>query len=243
MPAPDDQPTLLLVHGAWCGGWMWEPTAQLLREQGRSVVVVDRLPSTGTDPAVLDTLTEDAAHVGRVLDTLDGPAVLCGHSYGGMVITELAQHPGVVHSVYLSAFWPRAGESLISILGDGPPPDWQVIRDDGAIAITDDEVRATDALFADLPETAAQSAYAQLVLQSLPSFLTPSSGAAHAHPTTYVVCTEDRAIPPAAQDAMAASADAVLRLDSAHCPQLSHPAAVARILADVAAAPAPQDAA
>ena len=65
------------------------------------MTVVDQLPSAGTDPTSLGDLTADADHV---LDTLDDPVVLVGHSYGGMVITELADHTKVRHSVYLAAF-------------------------------------------------------------------------------------------------------------------------------------------
>ena len=64
--------------------------------------------------------------------------VLVGHSYGGMVITELADHPKVRHSVYLAAFWPQRGQSLLDLLGDAPLPNWIVQRDDGALEITDD---------------------------------------------------------------------------------------------------------
>ena len=57
----------------------------------------------------------------QVLDTIDEPVVLVGHSYGGMVITELADHPKVRHTVYLTAFWPERGQSALNLIGDAPP--------------------------------------------------------------------------------------------------------------------------
>lgn len=112
----------LLVHGSWCGGWVWDDVAQRLQKGGHRVTVVDQLPSTGTDPAALGDLTADAHHVRVVLDTLDEPVVLVGHSYGGMVLTELADHPKVRHSVYLAAFWPQRGQSQLD-LGQPLPPE------------------------------------------------------------------------------------------------------------------------
>jgi pimeloyl-ACP methyl ester carboxylesterase len=62
----------------------------------------------------------------------------CGHSYGGMVITELADHPSVAHTVYLSAFWPQRGQSVSDMLGGGPLLSWIVPHDNGTLAVTDD---------------------------------------------------------------------------------------------------------
>ena len=91
--------SFLLVHGACGGGWVWDDVAERLEKAGHCVRVVERLPSTGTDPGSLHDLTADAHCVRQVLDTIDEPVVLVGHSYGGMVITELADHPKVRHSV------------------------------------------------------------------------------------------------------------------------------------------------
>jgi pimeloyl-ACP methyl ester carboxylesterase len=97
----------LLVHGAFCGGWVWDDVAERLAKAGQRVRVVEQLPSAGSDPKSLGDLSADANHVRQVLDTVDESVVLVGHSYGGMVITELADHPKVQHSVYLTALWPQ----------------------------------------------------------------------------------------------------------------------------------------
>ena len=128
----------LLVHGACGGGWVWDDVAERLEKAGHRVRVVGRLPSAGTDPGSLRDLTADAHCVRQLLDTIDERVVLVGHSYGGMVITELADHPKVRHSVYLAAFWPQRGQSLLDLLGDAPLPNWFIQRDDGALEFTDD---------------------------------------------------------------------------------------------------------
>lgn len=223
-------PTLLLVHGAWCDGWVWEPVLGPLRERGVCVDAIEQMPSAGRDADQLGDLHADAEHVRARLSELGGSVVVCGHSYAGVVMTELADHPAIGRSVYLTAFWPGEGQSLFDLVG-GQPPDWVVGRDDGSLAVTDDVERARHVLFGDLDAEAAARAHEQLVLQSAASFLAPSGSPARSHPTTYVVCTEDQAIPLALQEAMSAPADDVVRLKSAHFAQLSHPQELADLLA------------
>ncbi|WP_214405956.1 alpha/beta fold hydrolase [Pseudonocardia lacus] len=222
----------LLVHGAWCGGWVWDDLAQRLEKAGHRVTAVDRLPSAGTDPASLGDLTADADHVRRVLDTLDEPVVLVGHSYGGMVITELADHPKVRHTVYLAAFWPQRGQSLLDMLGGGAMPNWIVPRDDGALEITDDLELARDTLCADLDRDRTREMLSKAVLQSGSAFVVPSTAPDRGHPTTYMITEResDNCIPVAAQEAMAANADQVVRLPAAHMVQLSRPDELAQAL-------------
>jgi len=229
--------TLLLVHGAWCGGWVWEPLLAELQERDVRAEVIEQLPSAGPDAAGLGDLDADVEHVRARLSELGGPVVVCGHSYGGIVMTELADHPAIARSVYLAAFWPGEGQSLFGLIGGQPPP-WVDGRDDGSLAITGDAERARDALFADLGAEDAARVHDRLVLQSAASFLAPSGAPARSHPCTYVLCSEDRAIPPALQEMMSAPADDVIRLQSAHFPQLSQPAQLADLLATLVTEPA-----
>lgn len=226
--------TLLLVHGAWCGGWVWEPVVEVLAGRGVAVEVIEQLPSAGSDAAELGDLQADVDCVRARLDALGDSVVVCGHSYAGVVMTELARQPGIVRSIYLSAFWPAEGQSLLELVG-GRPPDWIVARDDGSLAITDDAARAHQILFGDLDADRAASAHERLVLQSTATFLAPSGATARAHPATYVLCTEDQAVPLALQEAMAAAADDVVRLQSAHFAQLSHPHELADLLGSAVA--------
>jgi pimeloyl-ACP methyl ester carboxylesterase len=222
----------LLVHGAWCSGWVWSEVAERLAKAGHRVSVVDQLPSAGTDPGSLGDLTDDVDHVRSMLEALDEPVVLVGHSYGGMVITELADHPKVRHSVYVAAFWPPRGQSLDSLRGDAPMPSWAVPREDGTFEITRDLELARDSLCADLDRDRARELHSRFVLQSPAAFGVPSTAPDRRHPTTYMITTQesDTCVPVAAQEAMAANADTVLRLPAAHFVQLSRPDELAEAL-------------
>jgi pimeloyl-ACP methyl ester carboxylesterase len=223
----------LLVHGAWSTGWVWNDVVPLLEKSGHRVTVVEQLPSAGPDPNGLGDLTADADHVRDVLAALDEPVVLVGHSYGGMVITQLADHPQVRHSVYLAAFWPQQGQSLLAILRDAPRPGFIAPRDDGTLAITDDFDLARNSMCADLDQKRTREFLTHTMLQSAAAFAEPSTAPDPQHPTTYIIATQDNAIPVAAQEAMSVNADHVVRLPAAHMVQLSRPDEVAETLGQI----------
>ncbi len=208
---------------------MWEPVHAALRERGVRVEVIEQLPSAGPHAGSFGDLGADVECVTTRLSELGGSVVVCGHSYAGVVMTELAAHPAIDHSVYLTAFWPKEGQSLFDLVG-GHPPNWIVPRDDGTLAITDDSARARRALFGDLDDDRAARVHGQLVLQSAASFLAPSTAPVRTHPVTYVLCADDQAIPLALHEAMSAPADDVVQLQSAHFAQLSDPQQVAELL-------------
>jgi pimeloyl-ACP methyl ester carboxylesterase len=222
----------VLVHGGWNGGWVWDDLAERLEKAGHRVMVVDHLPSAGTDPSSLGDLVADASHVRKMLDACDEPIVLVGHSYGGMVITELADHPNVRHSVYLAAFFPRRGQTLLSTYGDAPGPTWIVPRDDGALTVTKDFELYHESLCADLDRDRAREVFSRLVLQSAAALGTPSTAPDRRHPTTYVIANQesDNCIPVWLQEAMSSNADNVVRLPAAHMLQLSRPDELAELL-------------
>lgn len=222
----------VLVHGGFIGGWYWNDVAALLEQQGHRVRVVEQMPSAGTDAATLGDLQADAACVRQVIDEVGQPVVLVGHSYGGMVTTEFADHPSVAHTVYVSAFWPQRGQAVTDFLD--VLPDWLTARDDGTVAVTDDLEVARQALCADVEPHRAEQDLRRLVPQSLSSLGSPSTAPARAHPTTYVICEQDRAIPPEAQEQMASAADHVERLPSSHQPMVAMPERLAELLARVA---------
>jgi pimeloyl-ACP methyl ester carboxylesterase len=221
----------VLVHGAFLGGWIWSDVAALLEEQGHRVDVVEQLPSAGPDPATLGDLQADVDCVRRAVEAVGQPVVLVGHSYGGTVITELADHPAVAHSVYLSAFWPKRGQSSMDLLGE--VPSWLVPRDDGTVEMIDDIEVLRQVECADVDPDRATENLRRLVPQSISSFATQSTAPDRRHPTTYIVCEQDQAVPPAAQEQMAAAADNVERLPSSHQPMVSMPDRLATLLAAV----------
>lgn len=232
--------TFVGIHGSWFGGWYWNEVARLVEEQGHRAAPIDRLPSGGTDPKRMGDLRDDAQHVRRHLDALEGPLTLVGHSYSGMVVAELADHPAVQHSIYVSAFWPQAGLSALDLAG-GPLPDWMSTRDDGTVELSRDMETVWRALFSELDEDRARFAYQRIApqLMSLAALQTPSAAPERTHPVTYVVCENDQATPPPAQQAMARRADRVVRLSSSHCPMLVAPAKLAEVI--VATLPSPAE--
>src|SRR3954451_1998550 len=223
----------VLVHGGFVGGWYWRETAALLEKGGHQVHVVEQMPSAGRDPASLGDLRAETDCVRQVVEAVEEPVVLVGHSYGGMLITELSDHPAVPHTVYLTAFWPQRGQSVSDMLGDGPVASWIVPHDDGTLTVTDDLGVARQALCADLDLDRAAEELRRFLPQSMSSLGSPSSAPDRKHPTTYIVCEQDNAVPVAAQEQMAAAADRVERLPSSHQPMASMPDKLAEVLARV----------
>jgi pimeloyl-ACP methyl ester carboxylesterase len=225
----DDMTTYVLVHGAFTDSWYWGETTERLDKDGHRVIVAD-LPSTGRDPAVLRGPAGDAAEVRRIVDVAGEPVVLVAHSYSGMVITELADHPRVTHSVYISAFWPARGQSLADLFGPGPVEWMQPSADGAAIKVTDDVETAWKALCADLEPARVPEWHGSLMWSATSVMGAPSTAPDRAHPTTYVLLEQDRAIPPEMQAAMATQADRIERMSTGHVPQLTDPDGLAAIL-------------
>lgn len=222
----------VLVHGGCTDGWYWGETAARLEKDGHRVSVAE-LPSTGTDPSELGGLADDVAHVRRLVDEAAAPVVLVGHSSGGLVLTELADHPGVAHAVYLAAFWPGPGQSLLDLFGDGPLPGWAVLRDDGTVQITDAVEVALPLLCAELPTDRVPEWRRHCLLSPSSYLATPATAPPRNHPVTYVVLERDRAVPPEAQEAMAAQADHVRRTPTSHQVMLADPDGLAELLGQI----------
>ena len=222
--------TMLLVHGGFCRGGVWDETVSALQAAGLRAEAPD-LPSSGFTAAGLGDLRADVETVTAVLDSIDEDVVLVGHSGGGMVLTELADHPGVHHSVYVAGLWPQQGQSVGDLLG-GQFPGWMTAREDGAVQVSDDAAVVRDALCHDVDlERFVADVYPRYALTSLSSVGSPSTAPARSHPTSYIICEHDRAVPPEAQEAMAGAADHVHRLPSSHSPLLSMPQQLADAIA------------
>lgn len=216
----------VLVHGAWHGSWMWDPIVPVLRSLDVETVTVD-LPSThlGGD------LHDDVRAVRDLVLAQDREAVLVGHSYGGIVISEaVAELPSVRHLVYLCAFMLDVGESLIDAVGG--PVDWLDIDDTaGTIEAADPE----RVFYGDLPAELSARYTERLRPQSIASFAQPLTTTAWRDTdSTYLICSQDEAIPPALQRSMAARATHRHELASSHSPVASCPQEVAALIAGVA---------
>lgn len=232
--------TVVLVHGAWHGAWCWDRVADALRADGIPVVAVD-LPGHGQSEAPLGDLTVDAAALRGVLDGLDD-AVVCGHSYGGAVISEgAAGHPAVRQLVYVAAIVLDVGESCVASVTAVEPADASPLTngmrvgDDGTVTL--DPEAATEALYHDCSPEDVARALSLLSAQRMESLLTPATRAAWRDiPTTYALCTDDRAIPAGLQRSFAARAGDLVEWPTSHSPFFSRPELVTALLADRARA-------
>ncbi|MFB9690365.1 alpha/beta fold hydrolase [Amycolatopsis plumensis] len=218
---------VLFVHGAFVrdGAWWWQPTADVLARHGlRSSAAV--LPSCEAEPR--GDLHDDAAAVRALLDGSDEPALLVGHSYGGMVITTMGDHPAIHRLVYVTSFLPDVGEALADF-GTGEPPPWHVSHGDGTASVREELVRP---LFAqDFDDRTYAAAAARLTTQNEAVFGRPATRAAWRDvPSTYLLCAEDRATLPETQRKQAARATDVVELPVAHHPFVTQPELVAGVL-------------
>jgi pimeloyl-ACP methyl ester carboxylesterase len=239
-----DGAVAVLVHGAWHGGWCWEPVVVELEERGHTVRTID-LPSRG-NPA--GDLHGDAQAVRELVESLGRPVVLVGHSYGGAVITEASSGTAdVKHLVYLTAVVPDVGESVLeagqAALAEagGTPAGEQVattddaasdvmeIHEDGTMSCRPD--RAVDLFYHDCDPAVAANAVAALVPQPAMTFSQAPNGAGwKEHPSTYVVCTDDHVLNETGQRAFARRCNDVVVLSTSHSPFFSNPAGVADIV-------------
>lgn len=225
------RPTIVLVHGAWHGAWCWQRVVSLLTSRQCAVRTVE-LPSVGAGPNINVGLERDAAAVRTVIDEVGGPVLLCGHSYGGMVISQASdRNPQVSKLVYLCAFVPESGESLVAIGGGQLAPWIQLL--DGGLTVPD-RARAAELFYADCDATTQAWAIGKI----RPQCGAPFSDVV-AHPgwkgirSTYVVCSADRAMPPDWQrDMFAPRLNKVVEINASHSPFLSQPSALADMLAN-----------
>jgi pimeloyl-ACP methyl ester carboxylesterase len=214
--------TIVLTHGAFHGSWCFEPLVAELKAQGATIALVD-LPLTD--------LTEDAAAVTEVLDTIEGPVILLGHSYGGAVVTVAGNHPSVERLVYLAALGPDAGE-----LGSGGPMTigeefllTMRVGDDGLPFI--DPEFAAQIFYPDIdPDEAARWA-TKLRPGNTGGSVVVEKAAWRSTPSTYVVCTDDPILLVDGQRAVAERMGAdVVEMPGDHSPMVARPAELAEIL-------------
>jgi pimeloyl-ACP methyl ester carboxylesterase len=225
-----DIKNVILVHGGFVDGSGWEGVYDILTRDGYNVTVVQN-PTT--------SLADDVAVTRRAIEAQDGPAILVGHSYGGVVITESGNAPKVKALVYIAAFAPDAGESVSSLIAN-PPPGASVPPilppQDGFLFL--DRTKFPAAFAGDVkPQQAKFMADSQVPwgVAALDGKVTVPAW--KAKPSWYLVTKDDHMIPPPAQQQMAARAGAhVSETAGSHAVYVSNPAVVARIIEDAAKA-------
>lgn len=223
----------VLVHGAFAGAWIWESLKQSLTKADHSVQAFD-LPGLGDDYTPLQKISLDAcaARLCEVLASRPEPAIVAGNSMGGVIATQgAAREPKRVAAlVYVAAFLPKSGQSLLDLtkLPEGADDQVQAnitVEGDPPVAIMP-AAASYQALYGCCPEDVAAGAIARHRPQPIAPFVTPVSippGSLSGIPRYYVLCRRDRAIPPALQRRMIAEnpcAD-VVEIDTDHTPQLS----------------------
>jgi len=224
----------LLVHGAFGGAWCWDRVLPGLRAAGHEARAID-LPGQGADTTPVEEVTL-YRYADAVCDALDGdgPVLLVGHSMGGMVITQAASQcpERLAGLVYVAAFLPQPGQSLIGItqLPEGAGDSVQanlVVEGDPPVGSMAAEA-APEALYHCCTPEQIAWALPQRARQPVIPFtqpFTPGEDAAafDALPRAYITCLQDRAIKPALQRRMftTAGADPVIEIDTDHSPWLS----------------------
>lgn len=223
------KPTIVLVHGAWADSSSWSPVITRLRDARYPVRAI-------ANP--LQGLTSDTAYAISYLDTIDGPKVLVGHSYGGAIITNAATAvPEVKSLVYIAGFIPAKGETIGELAAKSTPalPLVSTQVPDGTEVIID-PAQFREAFAGDLdPATAADLAITQRPANT--KAVTDASAVEGylTIPAWDLLTTQDHAIDPDLQRFMATRAKArVTEVPSSHAVMLSHPGAVAAIIEQAA---------
>jgi pimeloyl-ACP methyl ester carboxylesterase len=220
---------IVLVHGAFADASSWSKVVPLLQAKGYKVTSVQ---------CRLTSFKDDVDVTKRAIAAQDGPTILVGHSYGGVVITEAGNDPKVVGLVYVAAFAPDAGQSIVDISKDYPKPiglEKLVPQAGGFLLLSQDGIETAFAqdlseedkalLIADQPPTHGSIFAAQ-----------PTEAAWHNKPSWYIVAADDRMIAPEQEAHMASRIrSTTTTLSSSHVAMLSHPVEVAKVI-DAAAA-------
>jgi pimeloyl-ACP methyl ester carboxylesterase len=227
------KPEVVLVHGAWHGSWCWEPLRELLENRGIKTHAPD-LQSGGEQVQGLTDFYTDAEAVRQLTDSINAPVVLAGHSYGGNLVTQAsAGSANVKHLVLIATVMFDVGEVWNEI--KMPAADWIKATDDGnAIAILD-KSRASQLFFNRCNSSIAAWASGKLHTYMSTTAVTQRLTRAgwKEIPSTYVLCTDDRAIELRWQRRMAERASHSVELESDHSPFLCMSERVAEIFARV----------
>jgi pimeloyl-ACP methyl ester carboxylesterase len=217
---------IVLVHGFFADGSGWQGVADILTHDGFNVSIVQQ-PET--------SLADDVKATTRAIDALDGDSILVGHSYGGVVITQAGNHAKVAGLVYVAAFAPDAGESLLTLVKKTPPAS------EGVKATADGQLYFDHALFhadfaADLPAAQADFMARSQVLPAVQTAAAPVTQAAwKTKPSWAIVSSADRTVNPELERFMAKRAGSkIVEIDGSHATFIVHPAEVAKVIEQAA---------
>jgi pimeloyl-ACP methyl ester carboxylesterase len=221
--------SIVLVHGGFVDGAGWDEVYKILTRDGFPVSIVQN-PTT--------SLADDVAATRRVIAEQKSPVVLVGHSYGGAVITEAGNDPAVAGLVYIAAFVPDRGESVATLIKNpipGAPVPPILPPQDGFLLL--DKAKFPAAFAGDVPKEKAEFMANSQVPWGVAALEGVISQAAwRTKPSWYLVATDDKMIPPVAQQSMSKRAGAtVVEARGSHAVYVSQPEAVARLIERAAA--------
>lgn len=216
-------PHIVLVHGALTDGSIWLPVITRLQAMGYHVTAVQN---------PLTSLADDVSATEKTLRRQTGDVLLVGHSWGGVVITQAGNAANVKGLVYLSAIAPDSGESMVDILTRLKAPMHGPIADADGLIWMDDPKQFHQFMAADVSMQKVRELVSVQQPISAASVADKVEHAAwHEKPSWYLHTTNDQAIPPAVQQAMAQQIGAKSRsVHSSHMLLLSHPDAVAKFI-------------
>ena len=222
--AADIVPNVVLVHGAWADGSSWAKVIPLLEKAGLNAVAVQN---------PLTSFEGDLAATKRAIAQADGPVILVGHSWGGVVITEAGADPKVAGLVYVAAFAPEVGVAVGDLGKDFPaPPGLAELKPgaDGYLTLTTKGVMQFFAPDLSLAQrkliVATQGATNGAVFGAK-----VSNASWKTKPSWYVVAANDRMINPDLERQFAKTIKAnTITVNSSHVAMLTHPAEVAKLI-------------
>jgi pimeloyl-ACP methyl ester carboxylesterase len=225
------KPNIVLVHGAWAEGSCWSAVIRAL--QGKDyTVTAPQFPET--------SLAADVARLRQVLRRQSGPTIVAGHSYGGQIMTALgADAPSVAALVYIAAFGLEQGESLGALLGGGPPSPalaHLIVDEQGFGWLPEEDFVGHFASDVDPKAARVLSAVQQgLSMSTFEDVM--GTPAWKSLPTSYLVATNDEALPPDAQRMFAKRMGArTVEVPSSHLAMVSHPNDVVALIESAVAA-------
>jgi pimeloyl-ACP methyl ester carboxylesterase len=220
--------TIVLVHGGFVDGSGWENVYKILKKDGYDVAIVQH-------PTI--SLADDVAATKRVIHAQNGPVILVGHSYGGVVITEAGNDPQVAGLVYVAAFAPDKGESVSMLIKDPPPgaPVPPILPPQNGYLLLD-KSKFPASFAGDVEEEKAAFMADSQVPWGVEALSGAISGPAwKSKPSWYLVATDDRMIPPSAQRLMSKRAGSkVVEVAGSHAIYVSQPNAVAALIKEAA---------
>lgn len=239
----DARPDILLVHGAAHGAWCWHRVIPALAALGHNARAID-LPSHGDDPTDPAEVTLDS-YAQAILNATKGPTLLVGHSMGGFPITAAAQRAPdrFTALIYLCAYLPLPGMTLAEMRRAGPrqPLAGSFRIDATRTTFTFDPDTAPALFYHDCPADDVALASRRLCPQAIAPQETPipDTSRAEALPRHYILCTDDRAIPPEYQATMATRLPPahIHRLPTSHSPFFAAPGALAQKIHAIAQLP------